>query len=81
MSDEFVIRISVVSSLTLLILLIRSTYAYTSTLLTPGLIFLISFYLFQNGQILLYSLSVDFNTFYINKFGAKIDRSFHFFLY
>lgn len=33
---------------------------------SPSILFLLSFYLFQNGQLLLRALGVDFNQFYIN---------------
>lgn len=35
-------------------------------------VFLIVFYIFQNGQLLLYSLGVDFDYYYVEKFSIKL---------
>lgn len=42
------------------------------TIFSPMLLFLIAFYSFQNGQLLLYSLNIPFNRFYIDYFGAHL---------
>ncbi|MDD4690475.1 MAG: hypothetical protein PHE51_12140, partial [Eubacteriales bacterium] len=34
-------------------------------------VFLIVFYLFQNGQVLLYALNIPFDTFYVDKYGSR----------
>lgn len=35
-------------------------------------VFLIVFYLFQNGQVLLYALNIPFDTFYVDKYSSRI---------
>jgi len=35
-------------------------------------IFLLAFYLFQNGRVLMYALNIEYNYFYINKYGIDI---------
>lgn len=48
------------------------------TFFSPMLLFLIAFYCFQNGQLLLYSLEVPFNRFYIDYFGVYLPPVFLF---
>ena len=47
---------------------------HEKTLLSPILLFLASFYLFQNGQLLLYSFNIIPNDFYINKSSEVIEN-------
>lgn len=35
-------------------------------------VFLIVFYLFQNGQVLLYALNIDFDTFYVDRYNSQV---------
>lgn len=64
-SNNF-IRIACITSLCIYIYEIWSMYTITEKLFTPATLFLIAFYMFQNGQLLLLSLGIDFNDFYIN---------------
>ena len=67
-----IIPFSVVTSIFLSFILVREVYSKTKLIFTPGFVFLCSYYLFQNGQLLLYCLPVEFNMFYLDKFGNHI---------
>lgn len=68
--SERLITISVISSAVVLFLQIRSLYVNSKLLFTPGFVYLCSYYIFQNGQLLLYSIAADFDMFYLNKFST-----------
>ena len=41
----------------------------------PAVLFLLSFYIFQNGQFLLMSLDIPYNTFYFDKLKSEIQKA------
>ena len=63
---ELFIKIACITSLCIYIYEIWSVYTITGRIFTPPIMFLIAFYIFQNGQLLLLALGIDFNKFYIN---------------
>ncbi len=64
-SDAF-IKLVCISSLIIYLFEIWCIYDLTKRIFTPTVLFLAAFYLFQNGQLLLLALGIDFNSFYIN---------------
>lgn len=62
------VRWGVFITLAIFIFEIYQIYRVTNTIFHPIIIFLMSFYCFQNGQLLLLALNVNFNTIYIDTF-------------
>lgn len=58
--------ISVISAFVIVIANILLIYKRNKTILLPSVMFLMAFYLFQNGQLLLTALGIEFNDFYLN---------------
>ena len=63
-SEYAEIQIVVISSLLFFLLELCAIARITGTFLNPTNLFLLSYYVFQNGQFLLYSLGIEFDTFY-----------------
>ena len=61
-----VVYTCVISSLTILIVQVAWVYKNSHNIITPSTLFLGLYYLFQNGQLLLLALQVDFFDFYVN---------------
>lgn len=60
------VKTSVLSSFVLFVLELVYICKENKNAFNPTFLFLLSFYFFQNGQLLLYALGIDFNDFYIN---------------
>ena len=77
-NSDLVVKISCISSLIILILECWAIYQQDKRLFTPTIMILAAFYLFQNGQLLLLALGIEFNDFYINlwdnSFGIVSNR-------
>lgn len=65
-NSDLVVKISCISSLIILILECSAIYQQDKRLFTPTIMILAAFYLFQNGQLLLLALGIEFNDFYIS---------------
>lgn len=61
-----------VSSIVLLLFQIRSIAKIQGSILSLCIIYLALFYLFQNGQMLLYLLNVEFGSFYMEKASSTM---------
>lgn len=59
-------NVSVILAFIILIVNLLLIYKRNKTILTPTVLFLISYYLFQNGQLLLTALGIEFNDFYLS---------------
>ena len=66
MQENKFISLCIISSLFIFAFQIFNIYRITGELFDPCIIFLASFYAFQNGQLLLIALNIDFNMFYVN---------------
>lgn len=64
--DMAVVRYVCISAFVVLALEVLASYRISNVFLTPSILFLMAFYVFQNGQLLLLALGIDFNSFYIN---------------
>ncbi|HAT4217983.1 O-antigen polysaccharide polymerase Wzy [Clostridium perfringens] len=65
-NQKLVLEISTISAFIILIIEIIQIKKITGKVFCPVILFLISYYVFQNGQLLLIALHIDFNSFYIN---------------
>ena len=64
-NEEIFISYNVVFATIIFIIELFFVINNKKTFFNPIVLFLLSFYLFQNGQLLLYALKIDFNNFYI----------------
>lgn len=62
---NLVVKVACISSLLILLLECFAIYQQDKRLLTPTFMILAALYLFQNGQLLLSALGVEFNDFYL----------------
>lgn len=75
LSEVLFIRVCVISSLALFLLQIRQVVKISSTLISPCLIYLGLYYLFQNGLLLLTLFDTEYNSFYLNYFQLYIKEA------
>ncbi|WP_443712894.1 O-antigen polysaccharide polymerase Wzy [Ruminococcus sp.] len=64
-APEAVLRIACIGALIIFAFEIRLIYQVKKRLFVPEILFLLSYYVLQNGQLLLMSLDIDFNNNYI----------------
>lgn len=65
-TSEKIINFCTILSLIVFIIEVYNIYKITGEIFSPITLFLIVFYCFQSGQLLLLALGIDFNKFYIN---------------
>lgn len=70
---EVISRISVLSAAVIFALEIMYVCKLSGNIANPSVLFLLSFYIFQNGQLLLLALGIDFDDFYINTLIEYLD--------
>lgn len=66
------VRFCVLSSLVILLLQIRRIVIVSGSIISPCLIYLGLYYVFQNGLLLLSLFETDFNSFYLNYFQLHL---------
>ncbi len=71
-TDADFVRCSVVSSLIVLLVQVRIIVAMAGSLVTPSIIYLGLYYVFQNGLLLLSLFDTDYNSFYLEYFGLHM---------
>ncbi len=74
MSSDSFIRLIVIATLIVVILEIVAISKISESFLNPSIVFLLVYYLFQNGQLLLLALGIDFNMYYINTLYSYTDE-------
>lgn len=73
-SSEAFIRQTVISAFIVVIIEIYAISKLSKSFLNPSIIFLIVYYLFQNGQLLLLALGINFDTYYIGTLYSYADE-------
>lgn len=64
-NENLIVKFSCIGALVIFIYEIIQIYLIKKKLFIPEILFLLSFYLFQNGQLILLALGIEFNDFYI----------------
>lgn len=73
MSLDAFVRLIVLDAFIVVIVEIYTISKLSGSFINPSIIFLIVYYLFQNGQLILLALGVDFDMYYINTLYSYTD--------
>lgn len=74
MSSDAFVRLIVMEAFIVVIVEIYAIAKLSGSFINPSIIFLIVYYLFQNGQLILLAFGVDFDMYYINTLYSYTDE-------